>query len=588
LSAQLDANVSSRAFDDFVLNLGEERDAAVEQIFALCHTQAVAELNAAPVDDQEQRSNFSSSSKKGASSRGGGGRGAPLPAPVQEGGGAGVLGMSWSCNGSVLAAAYGRSDHVGWCTHASACVAFWNIMRRQLQPTNPDFTLELDVCPTALAYHPERATILAAGMFNGEIRVWDTALLDQEGDDAAASGSGGAAAAAAGGADAGNPLLMRSGIDDFFHREPISRLQWIRDPTSSRHGGGGGAGGVGGGWSLVSVAGDGKVLFWSVDGDNKLRWPTGGFMLTPNAEWHGRGANRKGFGIMGGTAVAFVEAAATTDSGAGGATSSSSSSSSGAGGSSHYFVAATEGGGIVRVALPLSRPKGGGGPDASGLRWHRDAHRLVENADAGARFELRKAIERASKSAGLSEVTLESIFSVARPPPAQLYPSAVNKAFEGHAGPAYGLAFNPFDKRVFASAATDGRAKLFHISQTKPLLTLEALGGGGGGGTGSNTYLYSLAWSPARPLLLAVGTSDGRALLYDLQGSMLTPSLVVQANADRTPLHCVAFNRLEPGLLATADTKGRVSVFQLSDKYSQLQPGEKRLIQQMGALSANA
>jgi len=515
-----------------------------------------------------------------------------------------VLGLSWSCNGSVLAAGYGRTDHVGWCVHSgSACIAFWNLMRRALDPARPDFTLETDFCPTALAYHPERPTIVAAGLFNGEIRVWDTALIDQEGAE-----GGDAAAAAAGGADAGNPLLMRSGIDDYFHREPITRLQWVRDPSALARGGGtgGGVGGVGGGWSLVSVAGDGKVLFWSVDGDNRLRFPTGGFMLTPNAEWHGKGHTRKGFGIMGGTAVAFVDSATADAAAAPGNSGAGSASGSGA---SHYFVAATEGGGVVRVALPLLRPKGGGTTDAaSGLRWHRDAHRLVENAEPASRFDLRKLIEKAARGGSNStgnEVTLETIFSLARPPPAMLYPSAVNRAFEGHAGPAYGLEFNKFDKRIFASAATDGRVKLFHVSQTKPLLTLEALGAGGGGARmgaaggqpGGSTYLYSLAWSPARPLLLAVGTSDGRVLLYDLQQSMLQPALTLQVSADRAAVQSLQFNRLEPGLLAAADTKGRIVVFDLAassaasagraDRFAAIQPGEKRLIQQMGALSAN-
>lgn len=626
LSAQLEANLSSRAFDEYHLLLGSgsggsgfggaggaggqeaDRD-HVEQLVQLCYTQVVQELNAAAGDDQSE-AQFSQQQQRGKKgySQQQRTRGA-LPSPAQESGGAGVLGISWSCNGSVLAAGYGRTDHVGWCVHSgSACIAFWNLMRRQLDPSQPDMVLETDFCPTALAYHPERATIVAAGLFNGEIRVWDTALIDQEGG----GGEGGDAAAAAGGVDAGNPLLMRSGIDDYFHREPITRLQWVRDPSALARGGGAGAGvgGIGGGWSLVSVAGDGKVLFWSVDGDNRLRFPTGGFMLTPNAEWHGKGQTRKGFGIMGGTAVAFVDSATADASAA--APGAAAAGGGAATGASHYFVAATEGGGVVRVALPLLRPKGGGTTDAAtGLRWHRDAHRLVENADPASRFDLRKLIEKAARGSAAgsgNEVTLETIFSVARPPPSMLYPSAVNRAFEGHAGPAYGLEFNKFDKRIFASAATDGKVKLFHVNQPKPLLTLEALGGGGvsgaragagaGGQIGSTTYLYSLAWSPARPLLLAVGTSDGRVLLYDLQQSMLAPALSLSVSADRAAaVQSLQFNRLEPGLLAAADTKGRVVVFDLAassaasagraDRFATIQPGEKRLIQQMGALSAN-
>lgn len=484
LSAQLEANARSHAFDDYLSgsgsggSWGEESREGVENLFALAHQQALADLSR-PEENGASSQQQSSSSSKSSKSRSTRSNAAVDPTA----GGGSVLGLSWSCNGSVLAASYGRSDHVGWCNHSSATLAFWNIMRRQIDCSRADFTLETECCCMCIAYHPERPTIIAGGMFNGEIRVWDTSLLEsaQAGgagntvsaaeDDSAAPAAGSTSSsnsnASTLAADAGNPLLMRSRIDDYFHREPIARLEWVRDPLSRV-------------WSLVSVAGDGKVLFWSLESDNKLRFPTEGYTLSPSERWDGHhhtdalgagiSAARNKFHVLGGTAVAFGPQTSASSGDAGG------SSSAASGGAAHYFVAATEGGGLVRVSLSiLPKRKGylakGAGGDPS-LKWSREAHRFLENSDPASRFDLRKSIERFVKNQGGpagstgDTVELEHIFQ-SRPPAAQLYPSAasaVAQSFEAHSGPVYGLAFNCFDRRIFASASTDGRIKLFHVN----------------------------------------------------------------------------------------------------------------------------
>ena len=492
LSAQLESNLRSHAFDEYLGGAGGgwgegSETEAVENLFALVHEQALADLSRPEENGQQQQQSSSSKSKsRGARSHTG------VGVDPSAGGGS-VLGLSWSCNGSVLAASYGRSDHVGWCNHSSSTLAFWNIMRRQIDARRPDFTLDTECCCMCIAYHPERPTIIAGGMFNGEIRVWDTSLLETaqagagaasaaEDDNTAASASstasGASGASSSLAADAGNPLLMRSRIDDYFHREPIARLEWVRDPLSRV-------------WSLVSVAGDGKVLFWSLESDNKLRFPTEGYTLSPSDRWDGHhhdalgmGGSRNKFHVLGGTAVTFGPQ--TMSSGGGGM---EAGSSAGSGGAAHYFVAATEGGGLVRVSLSiLPKRKGylakGAGGDPS-LKWSREAHRFLENSDPSTRFELRKSVERFVKSSGGpggnspgDTVELDHIF-LSRPPATQLYPSAssaVSQSFEAHAGPIYGLAFNCFDKRIFASASTDGRIKVFQINHVRRITETEAAG----------------------------------------------------------------------------------------------------------------
>ena len=48
-----------------------------------------------------------------------------------------------------------------------------------------------------IEFHPERPTVIAGGLFNGEVRIWDTANAEE-------------------------PQICCSPIDDFCHREPIA------------------------------------------------------------------------------------------------------------------------------------------------------------------------------------------------------------------------------------------------------------------------------------------------------------------------------------------------------------------------------
>lgn len=121
-------------------------------------------------------------------------------------------------------------------------------------------------------------------------------------------------------------------IDDLCHREPITAVKWIRDgstgttrsllvctalerraglltPCEQKKA------------QLVSISGDGKILFWAMS--NKLQRPRKGFALVPTAQYHGKyrstlppacpfnlpsaghGSSMNRFPIMGGASVAF-------------------------------------------------------------------------------------------------------------------------------------------------------------------------------------------------------------------------------------------------------------------------------------------
>ena len=107
-------------------------------------------------------------------------------------------------------------------------------MKRNVGRNNQaDAVIEVPCCVMCTAVHPENATLIVGGLFNGELRVWDTALLESSDQEQEA-------------------LLMSSTIDDFYHREPITQVAWVRDIRERSY-------------NIVSVSGDGKVLFFDVN-----------------------------------------------------------------------------------------------------------------------------------------------------------------------------------------------------------------------------------------------------------------------------------------------------------------------------------
>ncbi|GMF53429.1 unnamed protein product [Phytophthora fragariaefolia] len=53
-------------------------------------------------------------------------------------------GVSWNATGSVIAVAYGRFDHSGWCNYRSA-LCLWNVFQSDLNPHKPSLVLETSV-----------------------------------------------------------------------------------------------------------------------------------------------------------------------------------------------------------------------------------------------------------------------------------------------------------------------------------------------------------------------------------------------------------------------------------------------------------
>lgn len=97
---------------------------------------------------------------------------------------------------------------------------------------------------------------------------------------------------------------------------------------------------------------------------------------------------------------------------------------------------------------------------------------------------------------------------------------------------------------------------------------------------------FCAAWSAVRPMVFAVGCSDGRVYIYDLatvagsgsggqasSGAQLQPSEVLQPSA--RPVFSLAFNPRQPQTLASGDGEGHVKLWTLGSWLSTAQQREQ-------------
>ncbi|XP_069729503.1 cytoplasmic dynein 2 intermediate chain 2 [Phaenicophaeus curvirostris] len=148
-----------------------------------------------------------------------------------------VTSISWNATGSVIACSYGRLDDGDWSTEKSY-VCTWNLDRRGLNPQRPDLVVDVPSSVMCLAFHPSQPSLIAGGLFSGELLVWDTSRRE-------------------------DPVLRRTGMTDDTHTDPVYQVIWVPDAEPGAHG------------RLWSVSTDGKILVWREERDGRLSLATG-------------------------------------------------------------------------------------------------------------------------------------------------------------------------------------------------------------------------------------------------------------------------------------------------------------------------
>lgn len=149
--------------------------------------------------------------------------------------------IALNMKGMVLAIAVGGSKHEGSCEH-TAFVSGWNIFRSNIDFEEPHWSINVNGCVTALAWHPRKSTIFAAGTMNGVISVYDI------------------------GKEEGNPLQYQTQLNEYLHYDNITQLGWCIYKVNNNQ-------------KVLqsSCSVDGKLQLW--DMADKLKYPKRGYLF---------------------------------------------------------------------------------------------------------------------------------------------------------------------------------------------------------------------------------------------------------------------------------------------------------------------
>ncbi|XP_061867901.1 cytoplasmic dynein 2 intermediate chain 2 isoform X1 [Colius striatus] len=148
-----------------------------------------------------------------------------------------VTSVSWNATGSVVACSYGRLDSGDWST-ARSYVCTWNLDRRRLNPQRPDLVVDVPSSVMCLAFHPSQPSLIAGGLFSGELVVWDTSRAE-------------------------DAVIWRTGLTDDTHTDPVYQVSWLPEAEHRNVS------------RLLSVSTDGKILVWREERGGRLALAAG-------------------------------------------------------------------------------------------------------------------------------------------------------------------------------------------------------------------------------------------------------------------------------------------------------------------------
>ncbi|MEE6525632.1 hypothetical protein FKM82_025762 [Ascaphus truei] len=143
-----------------------------------------------------------------------------------------VTSVTWNSTGSVIACSYGRLGDGDWSTEKSY-VCTWNLDRRGLNPNHPDTVLDVPSSVMCLAFHPSQPSLIAGGLFNGEVLAWDTSRTD-------------------------DPLIGRTGLTPDTHTDAVYQVGWLQDQSQGHR------------LQVLSISTDGKILTWQMEKAGRL------------------------------------------------------------------------------------------------------------------------------------------------------------------------------------------------------------------------------------------------------------------------------------------------------------------------------
>ncbi|KAJ6651670.1 hypothetical protein lerEdw1_020732 [Lerista edwardsae] len=147
----------------------------------------------------------------------------------------------------------------------------------------------------------------------------------------------------------------------------------------------------------------------------------------------------------------------------------------------------------------------------------------------------------------------------------------VQFVFSPHGGPVYCTSCSPFHRNLLLSGGTDGHVHLPSRLQAQPLLSLQL----------SRKCIFSVKWSPVRPLVFAAASGEGEVQLFDFGKSSRKPTVSTKQTFSRAPVYCPEFHSRQAQLLAARDGNGAVKVWQPSSGLAEEGPREMNQLDQL-------
>ena len=128
------------------------------------------------------------------------------------------------------------------------------------------------------------------------------------------------------------------------------------------------------------------------------------------------------------------------------------------------------------------------------------------------------------------------------------YNAQLVRSFLGHQLCIYSLSFSPFHPGVFLSASADWQVRLWEMESEQPVMSFDL-----------NCQVGDVCWSPHCSAAFAVVTSDGRLRLFDLSQSKQDAVGEIRLNK-KSRLTKVRWSASEESILCVGDDRGVLSV----------------------------
>ena len=428
--------------------------------------------------------------------------------------------LDYNHTNSRIAIGYGsQQKHTSLCLH-STHVVIWNIIGNH---KDPEHCIEISSCCTSIRYHPVYDNILCFGLFNGLITILQ---LDNNGNSLQ------------------NKEICKSVIDDYYHKEIITDLQWIKTQNASAY-------------HLVSISIDGKLLIWDFE-YNKLENPIFGYRLIPTKTYNANPMHVGrdiGFNEISITNISFPQNECNS------------------------FIISTQCGAIINCLIDHHSVTSKKNVRDGDVIFDFMAGAFYKNvANKSHQIEIRRNLIKYMKlHKGIKVIRLKDIFSsnlLSQNDSFKLYPSLTTKLSfnKKHIGFVNNVQFSPFSRNIFLTSSINGYLQIFSIFSSLPIIEL----------TYNEHRIFDSKWSPIRPCVVALINSTRELIIYDLfrnRENQYIPSNVIKVSDDKIiKLNKVCFNKAGNKIFII-DNIGNLYVYQLSNLLTQHQPKEIKHLQ---------